>query len=451
MRGEAGKHLLTKHTRHPIIDEDTCRALCDCGREHPIPSIRIVESAEAYKELADECSQDYSGQPVLLLDDENTHLAAGARISGFLGEVDVPFKTITLPAGPATTEELAQQIHDQSSGRRLIIAVGAGTINDLGRYVAEKEGIPYWCVPTAISMNGYTSSIVAVKVRGVKRTLPAHPPQCIYVDPEVIQSSPLRLRQAGFCDMLAKSVSDHDWRTESLLFHGTYCSLPSSIVREPEKKYIEHPERILQGDRETVLGLFEGLLYSGIAMSLAGSSAPASGGEHLISHFLDMREQITGTKPNLHGIQVGAGLVLSAACYQAMASLDRSDLKENAEKVFEADLRKIPSIWKELSGEVEKQFLNKRDRLMQFDSLLPVNWGELRKIFSEVSPPEYFLGLIRRTGLEMTLPSLGIAEDEFRLAATCARAIRDRITVLDLAAHTGVLEDAAERTIGILA
>jgi glycerol-1-phosphate dehydrogenase [NAD(P)+] len=299
-------------------------------------------------------------------------------------------------------------------------------------------------------MNGYTSSIAAIKVKGVKRTLPSSPPRFIYVDPRVIQDSPLRLRQAGFCDVLAKSVSDFDWQTESLLFDGTYCSLPSAIVNETESKYIDHPEKISQGDLEETLGLFEGLLFSGVAMTLAGSSAPASGGEHLISHFFDMRETLTGIKPNLHGLQVGAGVVLSAVCYQKLAALEEKELKNSAEKVFEADARKIPPVWGNLAPEVEKQFSNKRDRLMQFDSVLSANWLKLRALFGQVRTPDFFVDLIRRTGLEMTLPSLGISEDEFYLAATSSRTIRDRITVLDIAAHAGILEDAAKETIEIL-
>jgi glycerol-1-phosphate dehydrogenase [NAD(P)+] len=329
--------------------------------------------------------------------------------------------------------------------------VGAGTINDLGRYVADKKGIPYWLAPTAISMNGYTSSIVAVKIKGVKRTLPAKPPQYIYVDPGVIQNCPLKLRQAGFCDVLAKSVSDFDWHTESLLFNGSYCSLPAAIVHEPEKKYIDHPEKIRDGDLESMLGLFEGLLYSGVAMSLAGSSAPASGGEHLISHFLDMRESITGIKPNLHGLQVGAGLVLSSMCYRKLAGIDEGELNDGrAREIFEADLGNIPSVWGPLAPEVTRQFTNKRDRLLQFDTALPAHWPELKALFSEVRQPEFFVELIRRSGFELTLRSLGIQEEEFRLAAVSARTIRDRITVLDISAHAGILEEAAGETIEML-
>lgn len=436
--------------KHLIVDAKKCEALCNCRHEHEIPSVKVVSAEDAYDLLASDCVKTYAKESVLLLDDENTHLAAGALVSELLEKRSIACKLVKLPGDPVATEELAQQIHDLSIGHSLIIAVGAGTINDLGKYVSDKRGIPYWSVPTAPSMNGYTSSIVAIKIKGVKRTLPALPPQFIYVDPQVIQNCPLELRQAGFCDVLAKSVSDFDWQIESLLLNGTYCSLPSAIASEPESKYIDHPEKILQGDRKAVLGLFEGLLFSGVAMSLAGSSAPASGGEHLISHFFDMRESLTGIKPNLHGLQVGAGVVLSAVCYQKLASLDEKDLKNSARKTFEADARKIPSVWGNLAPEVEKQFLEKRDRLLQFDSELPANWRKLQALFGKVRSPDFFVDLFQRTGLEMTLPSLGISKDEFFLAAISARTIRDRITVLDISAHAGILEDAAHETIKML-
>ena len=87
---------------------------------------------------------------------------------------------------------------------------------------------------------------------------------------------------------------------------------------------------------------------------------------------------------------------------------------------------------------------------MQFDSKLPANWLKLKALFSKIKTPDFFVDLFRRTGLEMTLPSLGISKDEFFLGAISARTIRDRITVLDISAHTGILEDAAEEAIEIL-
>lgn len=328
-----------------IVEPEKYAQLCTCGNRHPPISIKMYSGTDAYTQLAKDCRQAVGSGSVLLVDDENTHRAAGGRVVTCLQENSVQHQVITLPGDTGVTDSLAERITAASSRHGLIIAVGAGTINDLGKYAAKKRNVPYWTVPTAPSMNGYTSSIAAVKVKGVKRTLPAPPPQFIYVHPEVIQQAPIKLRQAGLCDALAKSVSDIDWQIESLLFNGNYCALPSAIVAESESSYMEHPEGIAQGSQKTIMGLFKGLLVSGVAMSLAGSSAPASGGEHLISHFLDMRASLTKRNPEFHGLQVGAGVILAASCYHRLAFLNEKDLKSTAAYAFSTDAGNIPSVW----------------------------------------------------------------------------------------------------------
>jgi glycerol-1-phosphate dehydrogenase [NAD(P)+] len=185
-------------------------------------------------------------------------------------------------------------------------------------------------------------------------------------------------------------------------------------------------------------------------MSLAGSSAPASGGEHLVSHFWDMREPLTGRIPELHGLQVGAGILLSTACYARLADVDGRILAGKAEDAFSSTAMSIPAIWGDYADEVDRQFLGKRDQLMRFDTLLPQHWAELVGLFRQVRPPAYFLDLFQRTGLDFSLASLRLSPDEFLLAAHNGRAIRSRITVLDLAAHAGVLNAAAEETLALL-
>ena len=58
-----------------------------------------------------------------------------------------------------------------------LVAVGSGTINDLCKYAAAKDGKPYVVFATAPSMNGYTSMNAAITVDGHKKTLPAATPR----------------------------------------------------------------------------------------------------------------------------------------------------------------------------------------------------------------------------------------------------------------------------------
>lgn len=436
---------------HPrIIEPETCLVGCSCGGDHPAPQVTLYSDNDACRVMAEDCRAIYVDQPVLMICDPQTAEVAGADLLCQLQAVGVNVQEFLLPEEPHADDVTIEKVRAACRDAALVIAVGSGTINDLGKYSAHLEEIDFWTMPTAPSMNGYTSGIAAIKVKGVKRTLPAFPPQRIYVLPEVIQNAPIKLRQSGFCDVLAKVVSDIDWQSESLLFSSSYCALPSHMMLDVEHSYSDHPEAIGQGDNSATMGLFHGLLVSGVAMSLAGSSAPASGGEHLVSHFWDMREPITGREPELHGLQVGLGIILSTACYRRLAELKIEDLKARAETAFAETFAQIPGVWGPYADEVAKQFNNKRDALLQFDTLLPQYWKPLQKMFRHVRSPEYFADLFARVGAPFSLEAFNLSRDEFVLAALNARAIRERITVLDFAAHTGVLDVAIEDSLKLV-
>jgi glycerol-1-phosphate dehydrogenase [NAD(P)+] len=417
---------------------------------HPTPTVSLYAGADACQVLAEDCRVGYSGRSVLVVSDPETDAVAGRALRGEMQRARVNFEHLLLESRPLATDQLVERLVAVAKGKALIIGVGAGTINDLAKSAAQRSFCDYWSLPTAPSMNGYTSSIAAIKVNGVKRTLRANPPQSIYVIPQVIQQAPLKMRQAGFCDVLAKVVSDVDWQCESLLQSHSYCSLPSSLMHEAEQAYAQNPEGIGQGDSLTVSGLFEGLLISGVAMSLAGSSAPASGGEHLVSHFLDMREALTGRKPELHGLQVGLGIILATACYAHLARCRIEDCATDAAAIYTRTAAAIPEIWGPLASEVALQFAAKREVLKEFEFLLPQQWERLHPLFQKVQPPTYFADLFARTGAPFTLKAFNLSPAEFRLAALNARAIRGRLTVLDLAAHLGVLEAATEDALNLL-
>ena len=436
---------------HPrIVDPETCLSKCTCGGEHPAPGATLYCGEDACRIMAEDCSVSYGDQKVLLIDDPQTHEVAGADLCRQLQALGLDVESFFLPEKPHADDVTIEKVRAACQGIGLVISVGSGTINDLGKYSAHHEQVDFWTMPTAPSMNGYTSGIAAIKVKGVKRTLPALPPQRLYAIPSVIQQAPLKLRQAGFCDVLAKVVSDVDWRADSLLFDGSYCGLPSAMMAAVEHSYADDPEAIGAGDEEATMGLFHGLLISGVAMSLAGSSAPASGGEHLVSHFWDMREPITGRVPEFHGLQVGLGIILSAACYRRLANCDLSCLTNRAELTFSTTADEIPAIWGPYEAEVAQQFENKKNALLKFDKLLPQYAEQLKILFRQVRTPEYFADLFTRVGAPFSLEAFDLTRDEFILAALNSRAIRERITVFDLAAHAGVLEQAAEETLQLL-
>lgn len=433
----------------PIVENTLYNRLCNCGRPHPPVKTRWYMGLDAFDVLAAHCEADGSGS-IFVINDQRTHRAAGAAVVKALRARNLSVDCHILEGKPVATQKEVARIIEACRGVDRIIAVGSGTINDLGKYAAHLMKTDYWTVPTAPSMNGYTSAIAAIKVSGVKRTMPAPPPTAIFAHPDVITSAPAILRQAGYCDVLAKYVSDIDWQIESAFFSNSYCCLPSKMVAEVEHPYFDKPQAVLSGDREAVMGLFNGLLISGVAMSAAGSSAPASGGEHLFSHFLDMREKITRREPKLHGLQVAGGVVLSAACYHRLASKPSDLLPAENALVIEEDAKRIPEFWGDLADDVSRHFAMKKDMLLRLNSLMIENRAFLSPLYRAVPHPEEWIARIRKVGFPMSLSELDLDEKEFFVAARYARTIRERITVLDLAAQAGVLDDAVMDTVALL-
>ena len=442
--------MVTLRSYPPLVQESECLAGCSCGKKHPSPSVSLYFEEDADIVMSEDVAAKFRGGEVLLISDPRTDEAAGQRLRSGLRTNGVKVHHALLHDTPHATDVLADELEKSCLGKKLIISVGSGTVNDLGKFCAGNLGLPFWTMPTAPSMNGYTSGIAAIQVKGVKRTLPAPPPRRIYAIPSVVRSAPSKLLQAGFCDVMAKVVSDIDWQCESMLVSNSYCSLPSVLMADVEARYKDCPDAIGMRDEEAVNGLFQGLLISGVAMSLAGSSAPASGGEHLLSHFLDMREPITGRVPELHGLQVGMGILLSTACYQRLAGISKAALPTSAIHCYEETENRIPDIWHHMAQEVKAQFQGKRDILLSFTELFPANFDKLLALFGKVKSPDYFLDLFSRIGTPFTLKKFNLDEAEFRLAARNCRAIRNRITVLDFAAHAGVLDDAVEDVLSLI-
>ena len=74
---------------------------------------------------------------------------------------------------------------------------------------------------------------------------------------------------------------------------------------------MENASEIREEDKGTAWTVIKALVSSGVAISIAGSSAPASGSEHKFSHALDMIVE----RPALHGEQCGVGTILMTYLY----------------------------------------------------------------------------------------------------------------------------------------
>jgi glycerol-1-phosphate dehydrogenase [NAD(P)+] len=198
----------------------------------------------------------------------------------------------------ASSFEHAQEVFQSlPSNVQLIIGIGGGKALDVGKYVAFLTRLPYISVPTALSNDGFCSPQASLDFKGKRRSFPAAMPYGVVIDTEVCLNAPRVLWLAGIGDSVAKITSVYDWKL-AFKIKGTQVDDFAALLSDATVfQLMAKPDHDLEGMR--LLGT--ALMLNGIAMEICGSSRPASGSEHLISHALDL----VSAKPHLHGLQVG--------------------------------------------------------------------------------------------------------------------------------------------------
>ena len=188
------------------------------------------------------------------------------------------------------------------SGVSAIVGLGGGRALDIAKYVASMGRLPFFAVPTSLSNDGFCSPQSSLVIEGKRRSLPSAIPYGLVIDTAVCREAPLPLTLSGVGDLVAKFTAVRDWK---LAFHATgepIDDFAALLSDGSVHAYLSHPAMDAHGMRL----LATALMMNGIAMVMSGSSRPASGSEHLISHALDQ----LSSRPRLHGLQVGVASYL---------------------------------------------------------------------------------------------------------------------------------------------
>jgi glycerol-1-phosphate dehydrogenase [NAD(P)+] len=213
--------------------------------------------------------------------------------------------TATVTAG--TVEEcsrLAQRLIADDD--ELVIAIGGGRVLDTAKYAACRVGIDWVAVPTTLANDGITSPVASlVDKDGVRQSLAAKMPVGVLVDVGLIAAAPPLTVRAGLGDLLSNLSAVHDWRLSEARGQER-CDEFSALISEQAAESVMSIGDL--GSTRALGSLARGLIMSGLAMAIAGSSRPCSGSEHLVSHALDKRLDVP---KNPHGLQVGYAALLT--------------------------------------------------------------------------------------------------------------------------------------------
>lgn len=209
---------------------------------------------------------------------------------------------LLLEVREASIEEALRLLGAVPPSCRALIGVGGGKALDVAKFTASLAGLPYFAVPTSLSSDGFCSPQASLTLEGKRRSLPTGLPYAVVVDLAVCQRAPLMLWHSGIGDLSSKFTAVWDWK---LAFHrrGVPVNDLAALMSDASVfQFMANP--VLDGQGIRLLAT--ALMLNGVAMEIAGSSRPASGSEHLISHALD----ITGARPRLHGLQTGTAAYL---------------------------------------------------------------------------------------------------------------------------------------------
>lgn len=322
-----------------------------------LPSLpQLVMEAELAHDIDELVAGVLPPQKLAVVDDVHTADAFGNGVYRAL-KGRFPSTHITLDKHPLADDVTVQKLRTQTLSADALVAVGSGTVSDLCKYVAHLDRKPYIVFPTAASMNGYLSANASITVGGHKKTMLAFMPLAVFCDMSVIADAPPRLNKSGLGDSLARSTAQVDWLMSHLLLDTHYDETPFELLKELEPQLYDSARGIALADSKSIEILMKILLISGIGMTIAGGSYPASQGEHMIAHahemFFNRAEHIINkAKRNLHGEEIGVTTLTMAEMQEKllrgkpklrandfsteqMISLAGSDIATQARKAFD--------------------------------------------------------------------------------------------------------------------
>lgn len=358
-----------------------------------------------------------------LVCDNNTWKALGQKLSEALTGADYRITLVNLGSAPKPDMGMVEYICGASANCKAIIAVGSGTINDLVKLSAHRLQKPYAVCGTAPSMNGYLSTNAAIMIEGHKQSLKAALPCAALFDLNVLQSAPDRLTHAGIGDSACRSTAQADWLLSHHLLNTPYDPLPFKLLAPYEAD-------MFKGNAEALITT---LLLSGLGMTLCGGSYPASQGEHLVAHYMEMRFPETSHK-TLHGEQIAVTTLFMSALQHGLLGLPgvpqwiASSLPDRTYCLKHFGAETGESVWKEWSAKLEAIGNRK-----QFNERLANNWPEIRMDIARVIiPPSTIERALNQVHAPLSVLDLGWDVEQFTAAAHNAYLIRNRFTFLDL-------------------
>jgi glycerol-1-phosphate dehydrogenase [NAD(P)+] len=430
---------------------------------HDLPDVDIRVGASVLDgAIADACARHSTAAPLIISDGGPYRTPAGPVVDRLAEQLDcsvIQLGTGTVRADEDTVERAVTEVEAQcrrpSGSGRLLISIGAGTLTDIAKVTAQRTGSRHVAVQTACSINGFIADRSVLVIAGAKRTVVSRWPDMLIADSDILTAAPVTLNLAGVGDLSTVPNAVAEWQLAAGLGHGpaydaavveqvlaAMPALPSlaAAARDSEPAGLADLARLLAG--------------SGLSMGIVGSTAPASGSEHAVSHLLEMALSQREGPAAPHGMQVTVATRLALRVWQLVDSAissgaqiripEECSRRQATESAF-ADLgaKTVEECWTGYSA--------KRDWLIANQSVVEAmvaDWDGFKQTV-ELPTPAQFDEVSHASGLPTRARELGTGYDDGLLfwALRNCHLLRERISIVDFADLLGVWSDDTARSI----
>jgi len=399
---------------------------CPCGRKHETNILAVEIGRGLINKTAEILSTNGFPKNILVVADKNT-LSAADGILDILADGGYKHTLKLYDNLRVAHMSDVNTLMELSANVDGILAVGSGSICDICRLAAARAGKDFAIFATAPSMDGFASDSAPIINGNFKISYPACSPKVVIGDTDILAAAPVELKAAGFGDMIAKYIAIVDWKISTMTTGEYYCENVANLTIEALKKIVSMVDSVTKNDPETAGAIMEALVLTGLGMSFTHNTRPASGAEHVISHFWEIKKLEKGELSDYHGKKVGIATLLTAKTYHMLTESQVDIGEENLdwEEIYRAygenfieDVKKVnnPTVTTKTSPEIIRE-----------------RWGDICKLIkTELPSYEDMLKLLKRAKAATKISEIDVSYDLCLQALKYHAYMRHRMTLMRL-------------------
>ena len=255
------------------------------------------------KDTAEICKNLRLDKKILIVTGKHTYDVGAMPVMESLERADIEFDVTTVDRA---TYESISEVEELITPETTVLGIGGGKVIDVAKLSSHNQGVYFVSMPTTASHDGIVSPLASIKNPNTSTSAKAQSPIAVIADTEIIAQSPFRLLSAGCADLIANFTAIKDWELAHRLKHEPISESAAALSIMSAHLITDNVANIKPNLEASARIVMKSLFSGGMAISIAGSSRPASGSEHLFSHALDKILD----KPALHGEQCGIGTIL---------------------------------------------------------------------------------------------------------------------------------------------